>query len=223
MSKQLTNIKEMEKINRPREKMSRLGAESLSDAELLALIIGSGSKDRKLHEICHDLVKVYDAKGLEVSMNELKEIKGIGISRCTQLQAIFEFARRRMTPSRYRIQHPSDVLPLLLPYADKKQEYFLCISLNGAYEVIKTRVVSIGLLNRTMVHPREVFADPIMDRAAAIIVSHNHPSGNLEPSAEDREITSRLRKAGEIIGITLLDHIIISEKGHFSFLKENYD
>jgi DNA repair protein RadC len=105
--------------------------------------------------------------------------------------------------------------------ADRKQEHFLCISLNGAYEVIAVRTVSVGLVNKTQVHPREVFADPLTDRATAIIVAHNHPTGNLTPSKEDIAITRQLKSAGEILGIKLLDHIIFSHKGYYSFMENN--
>jgi DNA repair protein RadC len=112
------------------------------------------------------------------------------------------------------------VLPLIRHYADRRQEHFLCVSLNGANEIIATRVVSVGLVNKTQVHPREVFADPITDRASAVIVAHNHPSGSLEPSKEDIDITGQLRSAGEILGIRLLDHVIFNSKGYYSFLEK---
>jgi DNA repair protein RadC len=112
------------------------------------------------------------------------------------------------------------VLPLIRHFADRKQEHFICVSLNGANEIIATRVVSVGLVNKTQVHPREVFADPITDRASAVIVAHNHPSGSLEPSKEDIDITARLKSAGEILGIRLLDHVIFNSKGYYSFLEK---
>lgn len=105
--------------------------------------------------------------------------------------------------------------------ADRKQEHFLCISLNGANEVIATRTISVGLVNKAQVHPREVFADPITDRAAAIIIAHNHPTGNVTPSKDDVEITRKLKAAGETLGIKVLDHIIFSHKGYYSFLESN--
>jgi DNA repair protein RadC len=111
------------------------------------------------------------------------------------------------------------VLPLIRHYADRRQEHFICVSINGVNEVIKSRVVSEGLVNKTQVHPREVFADPITDRASAIIVAHNHPSGNLSPSTEDVEVTRQLKAAGETLGISLLYHIIYSHKGYYSFLE----
>jgi DNA repair protein RadC len=112
------------------------------------------------------------------------------------------------------------VLPLIRHLADRKQEHFVCVSLNGANEVIATRIVSVGLVNRTQVHPREVFADPITDRATAVIVAHNHPSGSLEPSREDLDITRQIKSAGEILGIKLLDHVVFNQKGYYSFCEK---
>jgi DNA repair protein RadC len=115
---------------------------------------------------------------------------------------------------------PADVLPLIRHYTDRNKEHFICISINGANEVITTRVVSVGLVNKTQVHPREVFADPITDRASAIIMAHNHPSGGLMPSKEDLEITKQLKSTGEILGIKVLDHIIFNDKGYYSLLEK---
>lgn len=114
----------------------------------------------------------------------------------------------------------NDVLPLIQHFSDRKQEHFTAISLNGANEVLNVRIVTIGLVNQSQVHPREVFADALTDRASAIIVAHNHPSGNLTPSMEDIEVTKRIKEAGKILGLKLLDHIIFSTKGSYSF-KEN--
>lgn len=119
-----------------------------------------------------------------------------------------------------KITAPSDILSAVWKYAEKNQEHFLVASLNGAHEVIETRVSSIGILNRTLVHPREIFRQAIIDNASAIIIIHNHPSGNLEPSQEDIEITKRIKDAGFIVGIEVLDHIIISKCGYYSFLEE---
>jgi len=119
------------------------------------------------------------------------------------------------------VRAPSDILPVVERFAERRQECFLSISLNGAHEITATRIVTVGLVNRTVVHPREVFADPITDRAAAVIVAHNHPSGSLEPSAEDSEVTRRLVSAGQLLGIPVLDHIIFSSRGYYSFLEHN--
>ena len=116
-----------------------------------------------------------------------------------------------------RIKHPDDIYKLIYHHADRKQERFICLSLNGAYEVIAVRIVTIGLVNKSIVHPREVFSDPILDRASAVIVAHNHPSGQLEPSQDDDEVTFRLSTSAEILGLHLLDHLIFSEKSYFSY------
>lgn len=221
MKRNITDIKMMEKIDRPREKLKDKGVDSLSDIELIEIIVGSGNSHRKLHEIANDILKLYLQPDIVVDRQQLCQISGIGSSRAALFMAAMEFSKRQHTPSTRTIRTPEDVLPLLNHYRTKKQEYFVCISLNGAYEVIKTEVVSIGLLNRTLVHPREVFAEPIARRAAAVIVAHNHPSGNVQPSIEDKQITERLRKAGDLLGIAMLDHIIIAKNAHYSFLNSN--
>jgi DNA repair protein RadC len=121
-----------------------------------------------------------------------------------------------------KIKKPSDVCDLLKSYAKKRQEYFVVLTLNGAHDVVSMRIVSIGLVNRTIVHPREVFVHAIKDHASAVIVAHNHTSGNLEPSDEDKEVTRMLKDAGEIIGIRLLDHVVFSKHGYYSF-RENHE
>jgi DNA repair protein RadC len=116
-----------------------------------------------------------------------------------------------------KISCAADVLPLLADIAGKQQEHFICISLNGAHEVIEKRVVTIGLLDKSPVHPREVFADVIADRAAAVIFAHNHPSGNVQPSDVDRHTHDQLTEAGKILGLRVLDHLIVTRKGYYSF------
>ncbi|MBU2034544.1 MAG: JAB domain-containing protein, partial [Candidatus Omnitrophica bacterium] len=116
-------------------------------------------------------------------------------------------------------EKPSDVVPLLRHYADRKQEHFLCVSLNGANEILNTRVVTIGLADRSHVHPREVFADVLVDRASAIILAHNHPAGSLDPSEEDIAVTKQIAQAGKILGIVVLDHIIFNQREYLSFVE----
>jgi DNA repair protein RadC len=162
-----------------------------------------------------------DAHHGRPDLNDLQRLEGIGPAKATLIAAALEFSRRRIQPDGMRIKTPVDVLPLVRHYGDRKQEHFLCISLNGAGEVISTRVVSIGLVNKTQVHPREVFADPITDRASAVILAHNHPAGDLRPSKEDLQVTEQLVQAGATLGITVFDHIIFNRSGHFSFLANN--
>ncbi len=204
---------------RPREKLYFQGVSTLSDAELLAILIGSGTKVARVEKITSLLLDFLDRSNGSITVDELMKIPGIGKAKATLILAALEFSRRSLCPARKRIGFPSDVLPLVSHYANRKQEYFLSISLNGAHEVLAIRVVSIGLVNRSLVHPREVFADPLQDRAAALVIAHNHPSGNLDPSAEDKQVTTRLRNVAELLGIVFLDHIIFSEEGYYSFLE----
>jgi DNA repair protein RadC len=203
----------------PREKIAENGIGCLSDAELLQTILGSGTRQRGAEKLAADLVILLDSfKGLP-AVRDFEAVKGIGRARACALAAAFELGRRRYKPGDLRINHPSDVYPLISHFADRKQERFIVVSLNGAHEVMDVRVASIGLLNRTLIHPREVFADPLAQRSAAVIVAHNHPSGRLEPSQEDIEITERLAKAGKTVGVSLLDHLIFSWNGYWSFLE----
>ena len=141
----------------------------------------------------------------------------IGLSgELSTIAAAFEFVRRRIKPEGVKIKFPVDVLPLIQHYGDRKQEHFLCISINGANEVMNIRVITIGLINKSQVHPREVFADVIAERASAVIVAHNHPDGDLKPSNEDITVTKRMKEAAALLGISLLDHIIFNHKGYYS-------
>jgi len=213
----MMKIKELPVSDRPREKLQRKGPAVLSDVELLAILLGKGTKECDVLMLAERILKVLENSKERPAIEELRKIKGIGPAKATIIAAALEFARRRIRPEGLKVTFPTDVIPLIQHFADRKQEHFLCISLNGANEVIATRVVSIGLADRTQIHPREVFADPITDRAAAIIIAHNHTGKNVEPSKEDIELTNKLRSAGEILGIKILDHIIFNSKGYYSF------
>jgi DNA repair protein RadC len=217
----MKKFKDLSAAERPREKLQAKGPEALSDLELLAILLGSGTKTGDVLTVAGRILKVLDGRNEKLSVEELQKIEGVGPAKASLIAAALEFARRRIRPEGLRISFPPDVLPLIRHFADRKQEHFICASLNGANEVIATRVVSVGLVNKTQVHPREVFADPLIDRASAVIVAHNHPSGSLEPSKEDIDITGQLKSAGEILGIRLLDHVIFNSKGYYSFLEKS--
>ena len=206
--------------DRPRERLASRGVYALSDIELLSLMLGSGSSRKGVGKLASELLEVLDGTGDIPDTGELTAISGIGPARASLVAASLEFARRRLRPARRRISEPADVLPLVTHWADRQQEHFLVLSLNGAHEVIRLRVVSRGILDRTIVHPREVFSDPLSDRAAAIVCAHNHPSGNTDPSPEDRQLTRRLRESGELLGIPLLDHVIFTQSAYYSFLEK---
>lgn len=217
----MKKIKDLPAHERPREKLLAKGAEALSDQELLAIILGKGSQKNDVLSLARLLIKTIDEKGIKVQAQDILDIDGIGEAKATTIAAAFEFVRRRIKPEGLKIKFPVDVLPLIQHYGDRKQEHFLCISINGANEVMGIRVVTIGLINKSQVHPREVFADVIAERASAVIVAHNHPNGDLKPSNEDITVTKRLKEAAAVLGISLLDHIIFNNKGYYSFVENN--
>lgn len=213
----MKRIKDIPDFDRPREKLAAKGPEALSDSELLAVLLGSGAKGKDVFQVARAILRKLDNDKEKIDVKTLISIGGIGLAKACQIVASFEFARRRLLKESIVIQKAEDILPLIARIANKKQEYFLCISLNGANEVIGNRVVTVGLLNTNQVHPREVFVDAISDRAASVILAHNHPSGILKPSPDDIATTRQLVDAGKILGISVLDHIIITKKGHLSF------
>ena len=162
-------IKDRPHFDRPREKLATKGAKALSDVELLAVLLGSGIKGKDVIGIAREIARKID-KGKEIiEIDSLLSINGIGLAKAGQLVAALEFARRRLSKENIIIKTPQDAFPLVASIADKKQEYFLCLTLNGANEVIGNRIITVGLLNRNQIHPREVFVDAISDRAASII------------------------------------------------------
>ena len=217
MNKTIAQIPE---ADRPREKLLRKGASALSDQELLAVLLGKGTASMDVMTLAAKLARLIDEKGLQVKADDLTQFDGVGDAKATLILAAIEFARRRIKPEGSKIETPADMLPHVRHYADRKQEHFLCASINGANEILNIRVVSIGLIDRSPVHPREVFADALADRAAAIIVAHNHPSGTLRPSQADIDLTKKMKAVGEAIGLPLVDHLIIADGGYYSFLDE---
>ena len=203
-----------------REKLLEKGPENLTDAELVAVLLRTGLKDKPVKALAEDIVVHIDKSKPEKIEGYLRSIRGMGDSKISTVLAAMELGRRYYNTQNRTITNPAEAVPMLQHYACRNQEHFICISLNGANEIIAVRVVSVGTLNRTIVHPQEVYSDPLKDRAAAIIVAHNHPSGNASPSNEDVLLTNRLYEAGNILGIKLLDHIILVPKGeYFSFIQ----
>lgn len=213
------HIRDIPESDRPREKMLRLGAAALSDQELLAALLGKGMPGLDVMTLAGKLARLIDEKGLGIRAEDLTGLAGVGTAKATLILAAIEFARRRIKPDGVKIETPADVLPLLKHYADRRQEHFLAVTINGANEVMGVRVISIGLIDRSPVHPREVFAEAVAERSSGIIVAHNHPAGSLQPSPQDIDSTRQLKEAGRVIGIELLDHIIFNRTGYFSFLE----
>ena len=200
---------------RPREKLQAKGAQSLSDYELLMAIIGSGNKQADVSKIARDTLKLIRRHGADVNYNQLSAVTGMGIARITEILAALELSKRYLLKSDQPIiDSPEKAVEQLADIRDKKQEYFVCLTLDGANRLIAKRIITIGTLTSSLVHPREVFAEAIADRAASIIVAHNHPSGSLNPSTADLEVTERLKSAGELLGVNLIDHVVITAKSH---------
>ena len=211
-------IKELPEHSRPREKLRERGAAALTDDELVAAIIGMGTAGVDVRSMARNVLKLLrNDHASSLTLEQLMSIPGMGLAKSGQILAAFELARRYLLSESTKISCAEDVLPFVADIRDKSQEHFVSISLNGANEVIQKRIVTIGLLDRSLVHPRDVFADVITDRAAAVIFVHNHPSGDLQPSDEDLKTQLRLIEAGAILGIRVLDHVIVSRKGYFSF------
>lgn len=208
----MTKISERRKDLRPREKLAAKGAESLSDYELLMAIIGSGNAQADVTKIAHDARKLIAEKGSELTYEDLLTVKSLGPAKATQIMAGFELWRRQFEVSeRPIIDSPEAAVAQLADIRDKKQEYFVCLTLDGANRLIAKRVITIGTLTSSLVHPREVFADAITDRAASIIVAHNHPSGDLLASDADILITRRLQESGAVVGIIIKYHILLTK------------
>ncbi len=211
---------------RPRERLVKYGVESLSLQELLSLIFGRGVKGESVANISQKLITTFTSIDSlsEASIEELKEIKGLGLAKACQLKACFEILRRLRREENLNkkkskiINSPKDIFPLLKEkIINFHKEYFMVVSLDNRNKIISIDTVSIGTLNSNLIHPRETFEVAIKSHAAAIIICHNHPSGELKPSEDDLIITQNLVKAGKLLGIEVSDHLIITKDGYFSF------
>ncbi|MBI4154284.1 DNA repair protein RadC [Candidatus Woesearchaeota archaeon] len=217
------NIKDMPMDERPREKMFYKGIDVLSNTELLALIIGYGSRKENALDVSRKILKTYELN--ELSKKTLIEIckhSGIGIAKASKIAAAFELGRRSLLTINERedMREPEKVARKYIPLTSKlNQEHLICLFLDSRIRLIKDETIFMGSINSSVVHPREIYNAAIRNHAAAIIVLHNHPSGDPEPSEEDLKFTKQLSAAGKIIGIELLDHIIVTGD-RFSSLKE---
>ncbi len=207
----------------PRERLARDGVEALRDSELLALVLGTGYRGCNVLDVARGIVEKHDLGELmSFDLTQLSRLKGVGKAKAAILLAAFELARRALDKGLGVlpiISTPIETIPLLAEIKDQRKEYFVCLYLNARNQVIHKEVISIGSLSASIVHPREVFQVGVYHSAASIILAHNHPSGDVSPSKDDIDLTHRLREAGLIMGIEVLDHIIIAA-GDFVSLKE---
>ncbi len=221
-------VHDLPRSERPRERLLKLGSESLSAQEILALILGRGTKGESVMVTGQKLLSRFGSlKGVaNASVEELREIRGIGLAKAAQIKAALELSKRLEADvsekSRPILKSPEDVAALVRSQLKgKKREHFLVACLDTRNRLINCRPVSVGSLDTSIVHPREAFREAVSCSAAAVIFVHNHPSGDPEPSREDIELTRRLAKAGEIIGIDVLDHIIVCDESYLSLKAKN--
>jgi len=206
---------------KPREKLEKYWVTKLEWSELVAMILGSWIKWIDVFKLSKKVFCKIETKKENLSVDDLLEIKWIWMVKAMQLISAFELAKRYFIKDDIVINTIEDVLRQVDNYKCKRQEYLLCLTLDWANRLINKRVITIGLLNQSLVHPREVFVDAIIDRSNSIVLVHNHPSWNVSASMEDINVTARLKKASEIIWIKLLDHIIITKDNYFSFKENN--
>lgn len=212
------NVANKEKSLDIRERIEKSGSMTVADYELVAAILGTGGAGKEVRTLSREILSTIDFSSKIPEVDALASISGLGKARACRLIASFELGKRFYGVRERKISCPEDAWHLVRHFDDKKQERFICCTLNGAHDVIAVRVVTVGLINRTIVHPREIYAEALADRACAILVAHNHPSGRLDPSVEDIEITKRLSEAGKILGISLLDHIVFSHENFLSMV-----
>lgn len=223
-------VKDIPYFDRPREKLFARGAASLSDEELMMIILGSGIKGKPVNYVAKKVVgfikeRMIGTDGFEENFkkyfNNLKSIDGVGFAKASLIIAAYEFFFRCNDRSENTIISARDIYPLVNSIIAKKQEHLIVFNLNGRNRIISKNVVTVGLIDQSLVHPREIYSNAIKEMAASIILVHNHPSGDLEPSMDDIKTTEQIKKAGDILGIPLLDHIIVSKNGYYSF-KESH-
>ncbi len=217
-------IKDLPKIERPREKLIAKGVENLKDSELLAILLRTGTIGKNVIEIASQILSKYSKKRLlQMTYDDLSKISGIDSAKATTLLAAFELSKRALEVNDTNlpvINDAKDAIAQLSDMRDLKKEHFVALYLNAKNQLVHKETISMGTLDANLVHPREVFEPALEHRAAQIMVAHNHPSGDPKPSEDDIEITKRLTEAGKLMGIEVMDHIIISKNSHFSFKEE---
>lgn len=206
-------IKDISLEQRPRERLKIKGIDSLNDSELLAIILQNGTNGENVIDLSHRLIALFGLDKLNLlSLTELMKIKGIKLAKASQLIAAFELSKRVSSGKICEkiIKNPSDIAKHYMEkLKDLKKEYFIAVFLDSKNKIIKDEVISIGTLNSSLVHPREVFKEAIKNSANSIILVHNHPSGNVEPSDEDHRVNKVLVETGNLVGIKVLDHLVV--------------
>ena len=212
-------IKDLPKVDRPREKLEKYGPERLSDSELLAILLRTGSEGINVVELSGKILRKFSGAGLtKASVKDLKNTFGLGSAKACEIVASFELGRRLLQNKQsVLLLSPQDVWNELRDIRDHKKEHFVIFFLDSRNQEIKREIISVGSLNTNLVHPREVFEPAVRHLAAQVIIAHNHPSGDPEPSKADLEVTKKLIEGGKILGIEMKDHIIVTKDSNMSF------
>ena len=192
-----------------------------SDEELIMLILGRGTKGNPIGFLSDKVISVINSSNENDLIKKLTELPGMGSSKALSVAAALELGRRRRGYLHSVIRHPKDILQYVRQYSLEPAEHFITITTNGAHEILSTKVVSVGTVNKALIHPREVFADAVAEHASGIICCHNHPCNQCYPSDADIESTRQLQKASQILGISFLDHLIVTRDSYFSFLEHD--
>lgn len=210
-------IKDLQKIDLPREKFEKYGPTKLQDHELLAILLGSGIKGLNVLELSKKILKVIAKIGItHITLDDLLAIKGLGHAKAISILASIHLVDRMTNHHHREILNPESVWLLCNDIKDSKKEHFIAFYIDAQNKLIERRIISVGILDASIVHPREVFEPALQLSAASIIVAHNHPSGSLEPSDADIEVTRRLVEAGKLLGVEVVDHVIVAKQGYKS-------
>lgn len=204
-----------------REKAMEHGLSYLFNEELIMLVIGSGTKELPVDVMAKKMLEVIEDNDASKIIDALLKVKGVGEGKALAVAAAMELGRRRTEHLKAVVTSPSSVIPFVRNYSVNHKEHFLVITLNGGHEIIQIHVVSVGTLTKTLIHPREIFSEAIKENASAIILCHNHPSGDCTPSEEDIKATQMLVDSSIILGINILDHIIIDSENYYSFVENH--
>jgi DNA repair protein RadC len=210
-------IYQIPQADRPREKLQEKGSAALSDFELLEVLIATGVRGTDVGRIAQQIQRLMQKGPDSITYEALLEIRGVGAANAARLLAALELAKRHLVRSAEPLRTQQDILGRLSDIRTRLQEYCVCLSLDGGQRLIAQRTISTGTLDAVIAHPREIFADAIVDRAACVIIAHNHPSGEVMPSHKDITLTQQLAAAGQLLGIMLRDHIILTKTEYFSF------
>jgi DNA repair protein RadC len=215
----MSKIKDLPKFLRPREKLFEKGPDALKDHELLAILLRTGYQGKSAIEVARRILKSNNLEAFsQISLNEFSKIKGVGKSRASTIIAAIELSKRILKfDTDITIKTPEDVVKVVSYLRNKKREHLVALYLNARNQLLKSKIISIGTLNESLVHPREVFAPAIKYHASSVILVHNHPSGNIECSKEDIVLTENIVRSGKILGIGVSDHVIVTKIDYFSF------